>query len=82
LLVYLRPFFSALFFRKLSKDFSFPGVRRCGNCLLGLGDLAEEVAVVGLVEDVDLEVEEVALEGDERAFTRLRAAEVVSVRSK
>ena len=50
--------------------------------MLGLGDLAEEVAVVGLVEDVDLEVEEVALEGDERAFARLRAAEVVSVRSK
>jgi hypothetical protein len=70
LLVYLRPFLSVLFFLKLWKDFSFPGVRRWGK------------GCVCLLEAVVLEVEELAFDGGDRAFARLRAAEVVSVRSK
>lgn len=59
LLVYLRPFLGVLFFRKLSKDFSFPGVRRWGSDL------------VSLLEVVDLAVEYVALEGDDRRVEEL-----------
>jgi hypothetical protein len=76
-LVYLRPFFSDLFFLKLWSDLSFPGVRRWGGdcgCLLEL-----EVAVV---DEVFLAVEDEAFEGEVPAFARLRAADVVSVRSK
>jgi hypothetical protein len=78
LLVYLRPLFSLLFFRKLWRDFSLPGVSRWGRgfvCLLGV-DL-ELVA-----EDMVPVVGEEAFEGEDLAFARLRAAEVVSVRSK
>jgi hypothetical protein len=74
-LVYFKPFFSVLFFLKLWKDLSFPGVRRRGRgcvCLLGV-DVDVDVAFV---------VEDEALDGEDLAFARLRAAEVVSVRSK
>jgi hypothetical protein len=70
-LVYFRPFFSVLFFLKLWKDLSFPGVRRWGRgcvCLL-------EVDVVLVLEDE-------AFDGEDLAFARLRATEAVSVRSK
>ena len=78
----MRPFFGVLFFRKLSKDFSFPGVRRSGSDLgwvLEVVDLAVEYVVL---EGDDLTADELVLEGDDRAFARLRAADVVSVRSK
>jgi hypothetical protein len=82
LLMYLRPFLSVLFFLKLSKDFSFPGVRRWGKgCVCLLEAMLLDVEDVAF-EGEDRSVEELAFEGGDRAFARLRAAEVVSVRSK
>jgi hypothetical protein len=71
LLVYFSPFFSVRFFLKLSRDVSFPGVRRWGRgwvCLLEV--------------DVDLVLDSAGFDGEDLAFARLRAEEVVSVRSK
>jgi hypothetical protein len=78
LLVYLRPFFSLLFFLKFERDLSFPGMRCWGR---GCGCLLD-VDKVLVAKDSFLEEEDEAFEGDDMAFARLRAAEVVSVRSK